>query len=67
MKYIVDCTVTYNGCVEIEADNGMEAIEKAQEYLNVVNLDKFPDSVDIGNIIFNWGEAIAEYATEVDF
>ena len=37
MKYIVNCTKIYNGCLEVEANSSDEAMEWAQEHINILD------------------------------
>ena len=62
MKYLVDCTVIYNGTMEVEADNMSDALDIASEELNNNNLSGFPDYVEVGDATFSFGEATADYA-----
>lgn len=62
MKYLVDCTVIYNGTIAVEADNFDDALNIASEELNYKNLSGFPDLVEVGDATFSFGEATADYA-----
>lgn len=62
MQYAVELTLIYNGTAHIEADSQEEALEKARESLNHETLAPFPDSVDIPDGSFYFGEATADYA-----
>ena len=37
MKYIVNCTKIYNGCLAVEANSSDEAMEWAQEHINILD------------------------------
>ena|GEM_PF-5961837 len=52
MKYIVNCTKIYNGCMEVEAESSEEAVRWAQEHINKLD--------DEGN--WSFGEATADFA-----
>lgn len=62
MNYLVECTVVYNGTMEVEAENEQEAIDKVSNELGGDNLDGFPNEVTVGDAIFMFGEATADYA-----
>ena len=64
-KYLVSCTVIYNGTIEVEANDEQQAIDKVDNMLCGENLDGFPDEVTVcdGNFVF--GEATADYADEL--
>lgn len=62
MKYRVELTLVYNGSMVVEAENGKEAFEKAQNTLNRKTLKEFPNHVEIPNGSFQFGEATADYA-----
>lgn len=64
-KFLVDCTVIYNGSIEVEADNEQEALERVDEMLAGENLDGFPDEVTVCDGCFRFGEATADYADEL--
>ena len=64
-RYVVECTVVYNGSIEVEADNEQEAIEKASNELGGKNLDSFPNEVTAGDATFMFGEATADYGYEL--
>ncbi len=66
-KYQVELTCIYNGTMTIEAESENEALEIAQESLNYETLKELPDYVEIPNDgCFQFGEATADYATELD-
>lgn len=62
-KFQVTCTIIYNGCTEVEAENVKDAIEKVQEGLHHNNgPDEFPNEGSFGGVRFSWGEATADCA-----
>lgn len=67
MKYVVVCTVMYNGTIEVDANDGLEALDKAAENLNMENLIGFPDYVECGSdMVFAFGEATSDYAYKIE-
>ena len=63
MNYIVECSVVYNGCIAVEAKNADEAVELvSNKILYGNNLKNFPDEVEVGDAVFSFGEATADYA-----
>lgn len=64
-KFFVECTVIYNGSMEVEADDEQEALELADEMLSGENLDGFPDEVTVCDGMFRFGEATADNACEI--
>lgn len=56
MKYIVNCTKIYNGCMEVEAKSSEEAVEWTQEHISQLD--------DECNWFF--GEATADYADMIN-
>ena len=64
-KFSVDCTVIYNGLIEVEADDEQKALELVDEMLAGENLDGFPDEVSVCDGVFRFGEATADYADEI--
>lgn len=74
-KFYVECTCIYNGSIIVEVDNDevgeddcaeSVAVDKAREFLNGDYLDGFPNSVDCGDVHFEFAEATADYAEEYD-
>ena len=66
-KYQVDLTCIYNGTMTIEAESEDAALRIAQDELNYETLKDFPDYVELPNDgCFQFGEATADYATELD-
>lgn len=66
-KYEVELTCIYNGMMTIEAENEDEALKIAQENLNYGTLKELPDYVNLPNDgNFQFGEATADYAIELD-
>lgn len=65
--YFVDLDVVYNGVLSIEANDEFEAIQKADDYLKSENFDAFPDSVDVGDVRFTYGETIVGHTYECGF
>lgn len=66
MKYYVECTMIYNGKMEVEANNAEEALRIAQENLSGEIADDFPDSGRFGKAEFDFGEATADYAEPME-
>lgn len=64
-KFLVECTVIYNGSIEVEANDKQEALELVDEMLSGENLDGFPDEVTVCDGRFCFGEATADYADEI--
>lgn len=64
-KFLVECTVIYNGSIEVEADGEQEALGLVGEMLSGKNLDGFPDEVTVCNGGFVFGEATADYADKL--
>lgn len=65
-KFQVSCTIIYNGCIEVEAENADEAIDKVQEGLHHENgPDDFPGEGSFGGVHFSWGEATADAADRI--
>lgn len=65
-RFRVECTIIYNGNVEIEASSAAEAIKKVREGLHHLNgRDDFPSEGVFGGVDFNWGEATADYAEKI--
>jgi hypothetical protein len=66
-KYQVELTCIYNGTMTIEAENEEDALGIAQKSLNYKALKDFPDYVELPNDgNFQFGEATADYAVELD-
>lgn len=65
-KYQVECSCIYNGTMFVKATSEEDALEKASEMLDSDGLSDFPDSVNVPNGSFNFGEATADWADEVD-
>lgn len=65
-KYQVECTCVYNGTMFVKATSEEDALEKASEMLDSDGLKNFPDSVNVPNGSFMFGEATADWADEVD-
>lgn len=62
--YKVELSCIYNGVMTVQANNEKDALEKATEMLNSENLNGFPDTVEIPNGHFDFGEATADYCDE---
>lgn len=66
-KYQVELTCIYNGTMTIEAESEEDALGIAQHDLNYKTLKDLPDYVELPNDgCFRFGEATADYATELD-
>lgn len=65
--YFVDLDVVYNGVLSVEANDEFEAIQKADDFLKSKNFDAFPDSVDVGDVRFTYGETIVGRTYECGF
>lgn len=63
-KFNVGCTIIYNGCAVVEAENEEEALRIVEESFTDENLKPFPDSAVVGDVSFRFGEATADYAEE---
>lgn len=64
--YNVELTCIYNGNVRIKAESEDEAYRIANEMLDADTLKDFPDEVKIPNGSFQFGEATAEWAEEIE-
>lgn len=63
-KFNVTCTLIYNGNVEIEADTAEEALIKAEKNFEYDVENDVPRSLHSGNVHFEFGEMIADYADD---
>lgn len=63
-KYLVQCTMIYNGNCEVEAETEHDALEYVQEQLCSGDSDDFPNTGKFGIVEFTFGEATADYVED---
>lgn len=63
-KFLVECTLTYNGCIEVTANNIYDAVDIVQDMLNSDYADDFPNGGKFGLVDFNFSDATADNAYE---
>ena len=64
-EYSVECSVTYNGHVKVNAESQEDAIEKAERLMDSKYGDDFPNYGKFGLVTFKFSDATADSAYEV--
>ena len=64
-RYAVECTLIYNGYIEVESETINDAIEYVQERLNGDFGNDFPNKGKFGIVNFLFGLATADYVREI--
>ena len=64
-EYSVECSMTYNGHVKVNAESQEDAIEKAERLMDSKYGDDFPNYGKFGLVTFKFSDATADSAYEV--
>ena len=64
-EYSVECNMTYNGHVKVNAESQEDAIEKAERLMDSKYGDDFPNYGKFGLVTFKFSDATADSAYEV--
>ena len=64
-EYSVECSMTYNGHVKVNAESQEDAIEKAERLMDSKHGDDFPNYGKFGLVTFKFSDATADSAYEV--
>ena len=64
-EYSVECSMTYNGHVKVNAESQEDAIEKAERLMDSKYGDDFPNYGKFGLVTFEFSDATADSAYEV--
>ena len=64
-EYSVECSMTYNGHVKVNAESQEDAIKKAERLMDSKYGDDFPNYGKFGLVTFKFSDATADSAYEV--
>ena len=64
-EYSVECSMTYNGHVKVNAESQEDAIKKAERLMDSKYGDDFPNYGKLGLVTFKFSDATADFAYEI--